>query len=98
MRDPDEGVSPEGTIVTGARRDRVPAVFERVLAVAADELSSLPEVSLYVYGSVATGQARVGRSDVDLMSIGLPVEDARAGQITEPAVHRVVPSRRHRTD
>lgn len=57
MRDPDEGVAPDGTIVTGVRRDRVPAAFEPVLAAATE---ALPDgVGLHVDGSVATGQARV---------------------------------------
>jgi uncharacterized protein len=32
VADPDEGVAADGTIRTGARRDRVPAAFEPVLA------------------------------------------------------------------
>ena len=78
MADPEEGVAADGTIRTGARRDRVPAVFEPVLADAiafADE----PGASLYVYGSVATGTVRPASSDVDLLSIGLP-EAAVLGQ------------------
>ena len=31
MSDPDEGVAADGTIRTGVRRDRVPALFEDVL-------------------------------------------------------------------
>lgn len=70
MSDPGEGVAADGTIRTGACRDRVPAVFEDVLrdAVAAVEGTG---ASLYVYGSVATGAARPGSSDVDLLSIDL---------------------------
>lgn len=71
VADPGEGVAADGTIRTGARRDRVPAVFEPVLidaAAAAGERGA----SMYVYGSVATGTARPGASDVDLLSIGLP--------------------------
>lgn len=68
MRDPLEGVGDDGTIVTGAARSRVPAVFEPVLADAATVLP--PGSSLYVYGSVATGQAVVPCSDVDLLAIG----------------------------
>jgi hypothetical protein len=70
MRDPLEGVSSTGTIVTGARRDRVAAEFEPVL-VAARELVRAHSAhgSLYLYGSVATGQARVVSSDVDLLTI-----------------------------
>lgn len=60
----------DGTIRTGAHRDRVPAAFEPVLA---DAVASLGEsrASLYVYGSVANGTVRPGSSDVDLLSIGL---------------------------
>lgn len=71
MTDPDEGVARDGTIRTGARRDRVPGVFEDVLR---DAVALVGEsgASLYLYGSVATGSARPGSSDVDLLSIDLP--------------------------
>lgn len=71
MADPDEGVAADGTIRTGAQRDRVPALFEPVLT---DAVACLGDASasLYVYGSVANGTARPGLSDVDLLSIGLP--------------------------
>jgi hypothetical protein len=68
MGDPDEGVAADGTIRTGARRDRVPALFEPVLT---DAIAFLDGASLYVYGSVANGTARPGSSDVDLLSIDL---------------------------
>jgi uncharacterized protein len=68
VHDPEEGISPEGFVVTGARRSAVPAAFEPVLADAASRLR--PEESLYLYGSVATGRARVGVSDVDLVVLG----------------------------
>ncbi len=70
MADRDEGVAADGTIRTGARRDRVPAGFEDVLK---DAVALVREsgASLYVYGSVATGTARPRLSDVDLLSIGL---------------------------
>jgi Nucleotidyltransferase domain len=71
VADPDEGVAADGTIRTGARRDRVPAAFEPVLADAV-ALACESGASLYVYGSVANGTARPGSSDVDLLSIGLP--------------------------
>jgi uncharacterized protein len=71
MADPEEGVAADGTIRTGARRDRVPAAFEAVLA-DAFALAGESGASLYVYGSVANGTARPGSSDVDLLSIGLP--------------------------
>lgn len=70
MRDPREGVSPHGTIVTGASRDRVPADFEPVLTAASELVGSHDaQGSLYLYGSVATGQAGVPSSDVDLFTI-----------------------------
>jgi uncharacterized protein len=71
VADPDEGVAADGTIRTGARRGRVPEIFEPVLAEAA-AFAGERGASLYVYGSVANGTARPGSSDVDLLSIGLP--------------------------
>jgi uncharacterized protein len=71
VADPDEGVAADGTIRTGAHRDRVPAIFEPVLSDAVG-LAGGSGASLYVYGSVANGTARPGSSDVDLLSVGLP--------------------------
>jgi uncharacterized protein len=71
MADPEEGVAADGTIRTGARRDRVPAAFEPVLTDAV-AFAGGSGASLYVYGSVATGTVRPGSSDVDLLSIDLP--------------------------
>ena len=71
VADPWEGVAADGTIVTGADRSRVPAAFEPVLA-DATALAGGHGASLYVYGSVANGTVRAGRSDVDLLSVGLP--------------------------
>ena len=68
--DPGEGVAADGTIRTSAQRWRVPAAFEPVLADAGGSLGD-SGASLYVYGSVATGTACPGSSDVDLLSIGL---------------------------
>jgi uncharacterized protein len=70
MADPREGVAADGTIVTGADRDRVPAAFEPVLADAAAFAAGCG-ASLYVYGSVANGTVRPGLSDVDLLSVDL---------------------------
>ena len=75
MHDPLEGVSERGTIVTGIGRDKVPPLFERVLEAAVAAVESA-DVSLYVYGSVATGMARIGVSDVDLLTIGLAANEA----------------------
>jgi uncharacterized protein len=71
VADPGEGVAADGTIRTGARRERVPAAFEPVLADAV-ALTGGSGASLYVYGSVAAGTVRPGSSDVDLLSINLP--------------------------
>jgi uncharacterized protein len=59
VADPDEGIAADGTIRTGAQRDRVPALFEPVLT---DAVAILAEsgASLYVYGSAANGTARPG--------------------------------------
>jgi predicted nucleotidyltransferase len=79
VRDPREGVAPDGTITTGVARHRVPAAFEPVLdAVCA---AAGPGAGVYLYGSVATGQARVGSSDVDVVTVGLdPVAAQRIGR------------------
>jgi predicted nucleotidyltransferase len=77
MRDPDEGLAPDGTIRTGIARERVPATFEPVLAAAVDLLvAAAPAASVYLYGSVATGQALSGVSDVDLLTLGVSRQDA----------------------
>lgn len=74
MRDPLEGVAADGTVRTGAARSRVPAVFEPVVAQAVEALGG----TVLLYGSVATGQARPGRSDVDLLTVDVDPALARA--------------------
>lgn len=77
MRDPVEGVSADGRIVTGVGRARVSLAFEPVLTDAVDALAALDRAaSLYVYGSVATGQAEQPRSDVDLLTVNAPADGA----------------------
>ena len=73
MRDPGEGVAADGTITTGAARGRVPQSFDPVLSTAVGAIAEAVgrDASVYLYGSVATGQARRARSDVDLLTIGL---------------------------
>lgn len=89
MIDPREGVAADGTIATGASRRRVPGAFEPALADASSGVSDAdPEVSLYVYGSVANGQAQPGRSDVDLLTIGLPPATAAELAARLTASHR----------
>lgn len=79
MLDPKEGLAPDGTIRTGARRDRVPAEYEPVLASAVAAFGEVSDkhAELHLYGSVATGMARLGVSDVDLLAIGVPAGWAR---------------------
>ncbi len=75
--DPAEGMTAHGLIVTGASRHRLAPEFHKAIARAAERVSACGEgVSLYVYGSVATGTARVGSSDVDLLTVGLSPADA----------------------
>ncbi len=69
--DPDEGMAADGTIVTGVARARVPFEFEPVLQAVVDQVDA---GSLYLYGSVATGRARPGLSDLDLLSVGFEGE------------------------
>lgn len=79
MRDPREGIDRGGFIRTGADRSRVPPPYEPVLAALTDIAGSTPGpglVSLYVYGSVATGTARIPASDVDTVAVGLSVTAA----------------------
>lgn len=78
MHDPLEGIGPDGAISTGARRSNISQEFRLLLDRAMDYLKLDQGPSLYVYGSVATGMARVGSSDVDLVTIGLDAAAARA--------------------
>jgi uncharacterized protein len=77
MRDPDERLSVSGIILTGARRTRVPGPFEPILQAARHRVRGGSR-SLYVYGSVATGAAEAGSSDVDLLTVGVPTSEAAA--------------------
>lgn len=71
MRDPLEGLTDDGTIRTGVSLDRIPPAFSPILADLVREFEDHREPSweLQLYGSVATGVARVGLSDVDLVLI-----------------------------
>ncbi|WP_299931689.1 nucleotidyltransferase domain-containing protein [uncultured Nocardioides sp.] len=81
MGDLYEGVSPDGTIRTGVRRDLVPDMFEQIIADAVRLLDD-SGASLYVYGSVATGKARPESSDVDLLSIDLQGAASIGGRLS----------------
>ncbi|MEZ5085981.1 MAG: hypothetical protein R2722_06930 [Tessaracoccus sp.] len=76
MRDPGEGIAAHGTIRTGVARSKIPPVFQPVVTTIRQLAAGWPGASIYLYGSVATGQARVASSDVDLLSIDLPNEVA----------------------
>jgi len=79
MHDPLESVTSYGTIETGVSRHRVPALFQPVLDAAVVAVRAIDDdSSLYVYGSVATGMARLVRSDVDLLTVGVPSVEAAA--------------------
>jgi predicted nucleotidyltransferase len=83
VRDPYEGVSASGMIATGVDRSRVPSSFEELLGEAVSRLTACgDEVDVYVYGSVATGTAVVGASDVDLLTIGASSTDAEEVAVT----------------
>jgi hypothetical protein len=78
VRDPEERRADDGTIRTGARRDRVAVSYEPVLAAAVAAIHATePSASVMVYGSVATGRARSPVSDVDLVAVGLTAAAAR---------------------
>ena len=79
MHDPHEGAAADGTITTGADRAHVGTAFEPVIAAAIDAVRAIGDHgALYLYGSVATGQAIVGRSDVDLFMVDVTAADADA--------------------
>lgn len=71
MRDPREGLNADGTIRTGARRDRVPTAFEPIISAVVEAFGDVADdtAELHVYGSAANGTALPGRSDVDLVAI-----------------------------
>jgi uncharacterized protein len=74
VHDPHEGVTPEGTIRTGASRSAVAPTYGPILRAAAEAVTD--GEALYLYGSVATGTAEAPTSDVDLLSVGVPAAQA----------------------
>ncbi len=86
MPDPREGLEPDGTIRTGAHADWIADRFRPLLSSAVDVVHAIsPAASVYVYGSVATGQARSPDSDVDLLVVGLAESDGADIARTESA-------------
>jgi predicted nucleotidyltransferase len=82
VTDPYEGVTAAGAIRTGARRDRVPSIFDPILYAASAAVGDFG-ASLYVYGSVANGTARPGVSDVDLLSVDYPSSAELSAYLTD---------------
>ena len=79
MLDPREGVAPDGTITTGVGHEMVPDAYLPLLADALTAVvGTASGATLYLYGSVATGQAHRGRSDVDLLALALDRSTAAA--------------------
>lgn len=71
-RDPLEGIAADGFITTGADPANIKAPYDTIIDDATitvrDELGEDLH-SLYLYGSIATGQARPPQSDVDLLAV-----------------------------
>lgn len=90
MSDAQEGLDRKGFIKTGVDRAHLEAPFIGVIDDAATSCAAVPGFhSLYVYGSVSTGTARVGDSDLDL----LMVAETKDVQQTDEVEERL--SRRH---
>lgn len=69
MPDPDEGLTAAGVITTGVDRSRVPDWAEPILADAIETIGDRAR-AVYLYGSVATGQARRGVGELDVIASG----------------------------
>jgi uncharacterized protein len=90
-RDPAEGLDADGYLVTGAAPDRIPPAYEPVIADCVAALTAYPELDgLYLYGSVATGQARPPRSDLDLLALWTSTVDVSGVVATLSARHGAV--------
>lgn len=76
MRDPLEAITSAGLITTGVSPSHLAGPFAPVIDAAVVRFTAVaePQAELLIYGSVATGQARVGSSDVDLIAAGLTPE------------------------
>jgi hypothetical protein len=90
-RDPAEGVDADGYLVTGAALANVPAAYEPVIADCVAALTAFPELDgLYLYGSVATGQARPPGSDLDLLAVWTSTVDASVAATALSTRHSAV--------
>lgn len=71
MRDPLEGRTVDGRVRTGASARRISPQYRTALSAAVGRIVAVePAASVYVYGSVATGQACAPSSDIDLLTVG----------------------------
>jgi hypothetical protein len=90
-RDPAEGVDADGYLVTGAALTNIPPVYRPVLDDCVAALTAFPELDgLYLYGSVATGQARPPGSDLDLLALWTSTVDVSATVAALSARHASV--------
>ncbi|HUG86903.1 MAG TPA: hypothetical protein VMM13_20200 [Euzebya sp.] len=91
MEDPLEGVDGRGYVVTGVATAHVEAAHRPLISacvMALDDILGADLHSLRLNGSVATGQAVPGRSDLDLMAI---LRHAKAIDLTAVATQAVGP-------
>jgi hypothetical protein len=78
-RDPAEGVDADGYLVTGAAAANIPPAYEPVIADCVATFTAFEQLDgLYLYGSVATGQARPPDSDLDLLAVWTSTVDVSA--------------------
>jgi uncharacterized protein len=90
-RDPGEGVDADGYLVTGAAVANIPAAYRPVIADCVAALTAFPELDgLYLYGSVATGQASPPDSDLDLLALWTSPADASTVAAALSARHAAV--------
>lgn len=73
-KDPREGLEHDGTIRTGVDALNIRSPYSQVIDAVRHAFEGI-DASIYVYGSVATGQARTPESDVDVLVVS---EDAAA--------------------
>lgn len=70
--DPREGIDADGYLTTGVDIDNIRPPYDAALAdIQASATKALGDnlIGLYLYGSVATGQARPPHSDIDLVAL-----------------------------
>lgn len=74
MHDPEEGITATGMIRTGVRPREYTQQHQEII----DTLiaSVAPDVSVYLYGSVAAGTAVMPTSDIDFLTFGLAADEA----------------------